>query len=128
MVLKILPNDGFETWAFVLSSSLEPNGQYPSLMPSFNQLLAKAVLFDPLAHETTNFLTCVIQQTITKVVGFGYVSSKELQAITDFLSSAVHLVPGAVARDDFARDNFCCRSSRTRSISTSTTSSAGRVS
>jgi hypothetical protein len=100
------PEEGFDTWFTILSTTISPGGDFSRLLPGFNrlvdQIISNSVLSPPLADRTDTFLDVVVSRIVAAVLNLGGVYPADLKPIQTFLISTSRLVVWAAVRDNFS--------------------------
>jgi hypothetical protein len=100
------PEEDFDTWFTILSTTVSPGGDFSRLLPGFNrlvdQIIANSILSPPLTDRTDTFLNVVVSQVVTAILNIGGVYPADLKPIQAFLISTSRLIVWAAAHDNFA--------------------------
>jgi len=91
------PENDFDTWAVVLTSSIEPGGDYILLLDDVLRLLEnlvnKEVIGDELQENTSLFAQEIFPTVLRNILNLEYVEKGEYQKILKFFRSVIsHLI------------------------------------
>ena len=93
------PEDDFQTWMFIFTSSVEADGDYKFFVPGYcrlvDQILENNQLSGVLENYTSNFLHEVCPIVLRKILNISYVYGEEKEIITNFLQKTSLLVSWA---------------------------------
>ena len=99
------PEDDFENWSMILTTLIEPSGDYQYLLEGYLKLITQIIVNSKLEGKleiyTENFITDTVPIVTRKLLNFPYVNQQEQNVVIKFLLGGARIAAWAFANDNF---------------------------